>query len=62
VTPQENTTVLCVGQLVADIVVRPVARLPDAGRTDLVEELERLLGTQWPAPTLEARGSTFGQP
>ena len=37
-------SILCVGQLVADIVVRPVARLPVSGRTDLVEELELLSG------------------
>jgi sugar/nucleoside kinase (ribokinase family) len=37
-------SILCVGQLVADIVVRPVDRLPVSGRTDLVEELELLSG------------------
>jgi sugar/nucleoside kinase (ribokinase family) len=37
-------SILCVGQLVADIVVRPVARLPVSGRTDLVEDLELLSG------------------
>jgi sugar/nucleoside kinase (ribokinase family) len=37
-------SILCVGQLVADIVVRPVARLPVPGRTDLVEDLELLSG------------------
>ena len=37
-------SILCVGQLVADIVVRPVARLPVSGRTELVEELELLSG------------------
>lgn len=36
--------ILCVGQLVADIVVRPVAALPVAGRTDLVEDLQLLAG------------------
>ncbi|MGD0261364.1 MAG: carbohydrate kinase family protein [Verrucomicrobiota bacterium] len=37
-------SILCVGQLVADIVVRPVARLPVSGRTDLVEDLQLLSG------------------
>ena len=36
--------VLCVGQAVADIVVRPVSRLPVSGRADLVEELDLLSG------------------
>jgi sugar/nucleoside kinase (ribokinase family) len=33
-------SILCVGQLVADIVVRPVDHLPYAGRTQPVEEME----------------------
>jgi len=37
-------SILCVGQLVADIVVRPVDALPVAGRTDLVTDLELLAG------------------
>ena len=37
-------TVLCVGQAVADVVVRPVSRLPVCGRADLVEELDLLSG------------------
>ena len=37
-------SILCIGQLVADIVVRPVARLPVSGRTDLVEDLQLLSG------------------
>jgi sugar/nucleoside kinase (ribokinase family) len=37
-------SVLCVGQLVADIVVRPVAGLPVAGRTDLVDDLQLVSG------------------
>src|SRR5271157_1324110 len=36
--------ILCIGQLVADIVVRPVNGLPVPGRTDLVEELGLLAG------------------
>jgi sugar/nucleoside kinase (ribokinase family) len=32
--------ILCVGQLVADVVVRPVDALPFPGRTDLVEDLQ----------------------
>jgi sugar/nucleoside kinase (ribokinase family) len=37
-------SILCVGQLVADMVVRPVNNLPFPGRTDLVEELKLLAG------------------
>jgi sugar/nucleoside kinase (ribokinase family) len=36
--------ILCVGQLVADIVLRPVERLPYPGRTEPVEELDLLSG------------------
>jgi len=36
--------ILCVGQLVADIVVRPVEKLPYPGRTEPVEELDLLSG------------------
>src|SRR5208283_1130717 len=32
--------ILCVGQLVADVVVRPVDALPYPGRTDLVKDLQ----------------------
>ena len=37
-------SILCVGQLVADIVVRPVEALPVEGRADLVEDLQLLAG------------------
>ena len=37
-------SILCVGQIVADIVVRPVEALPVEGRVDLVENLELLAG------------------
>ncbi len=37
-------SILCIGQLVADIVVRPVNGLPVPGRTDFVEELQLLAG------------------
>jgi sugar/nucleoside kinase (ribokinase family) len=37
-------SILCIGQLVADIVVRPAGKLPVPGRTNLVEELELLAG------------------
>jgi sugar/nucleoside kinase (ribokinase family) len=37
-------SVLCVGQLVADIVLRPVDRLPYPGRTEPVEDLDLLSG------------------
>jgi sugar/nucleoside kinase (ribokinase family) len=37
-------SILCVGQLVADIVVRPVNALPFPGRTTAVEELDILSG------------------
>ena len=37
-------SIVCVGQLVADIVVRPVNGLPYPGRTEPVEELELLSG------------------
>lgn len=37
-------SILCVGQLVADIVVRPVGRWPVPGRTELVEDLQLLAG------------------
>jgi len=37
-------SIVCVGQLVADIVVRPVEKLPYAGRTELVEDLDLLSG------------------
>jgi len=36
--------ILCVGQLVADVVVRPVDALPSAGRTELVTDLQLLAG------------------
>ena len=36
--------VLCVGQLVADVVVRPVARFPEAGRAEMVEDVQLLSG------------------
>jgi sugar/nucleoside kinase (ribokinase family) len=36
--------ILCIGQLVADVVVRPVDGLPALGRTDRVEELHLLSG------------------
>ncbi len=36
--------ILCIGQLVADIVVRPVGGLPVPGRTDLVDDLQLLPG------------------
>jgi sugar/nucleoside kinase (ribokinase family) len=36
--------VLCVGQLVADVVVRPVTRFPDAGRAEMVEDVQLLSG------------------
>ena len=39
-----KTPILCVGQLVADIVVRPVDELPPAGRTRPVEEMELVSG------------------
>jgi sugar/nucleoside kinase (ribokinase family) len=39
-----RTPILCVGQLVADIVVRPVDELPPAGRTRPVEEIELISG------------------
>src|SRR5580658_9344238 len=44
-TSQDDPTemymsVLCIGQLVADIVVRPVNALPVPGRTDLVQDLQ----------------------
>jgi sugar/nucleoside kinase (ribokinase family) len=37
-------SILCVGQLVADIVVRPVGGMPVPGRTDSVEDLQLLAG------------------
>ncbi len=36
--------VLCVGQLVADVVVRPVVRFPDPGRAEMVEDVQLLSG------------------
>ena len=39
-----KTSILCVGQLVADIVVRPVDELPPSGRTRPVEEMELFSG------------------
>jgi sugar/nucleoside kinase (ribokinase family) len=36
--------ILCVGQLVADIVLRPVEKLPYPGRTEPVEELDLVSG------------------
>ena len=36
--------ILCVGQLVADIVARPVDRLPHPGRCDLIEDLRLVAG------------------
>ena len=45
--PNQNmskTSILCIGQLVADIVVRPVGNLPVPGRTELVEDLQLLAG------------------
>ncbi len=37
-------SILCVGQLVADIVVRPVEKLPYPGRTEPVEDLNLISG------------------
>ena len=37
-------SILCIGQLVADVVVRPVDALPHPGRTDVVEDLQLLSG------------------
>ena len=37
-------SILCVGQLVADIVVRPVGGLPRPGTTDLVADLQLTAG------------------
>jgi sugar/nucleoside kinase (ribokinase family) len=42
--PNKKMPILCVGQLVADIVVRPVDHLPVPGRTELVEDLQLLAG------------------
>lgn len=39
-----NGSVLCIGQLVADIVVRPVNRLPQPGTTELVDDLQLAAG------------------
>jgi sugar/nucleoside kinase (ribokinase family) len=39
-----KTSILCVGQLVADIVIRPVDKLPYPGRTRPVEEIELVSG------------------
>jgi sugar/nucleoside kinase (ribokinase family) len=36
--------VVCVGQLVADVVVRPVTRFPEAGRAEMVEDIQLLSG------------------
>jgi sugar/nucleoside kinase (ribokinase family) len=40
----DNVTIVCIGQAVADIVVRAVDGLPVPGRTDAVEELQLLSG------------------
>jgi sugar/nucleoside kinase (ribokinase family) len=37
-------SILCIGQLVADVIVRPVDALPFPGRTDLVKDLQVLSG------------------
>ena len=37
-------SILCIGQLVADVVVRPVDALPFPGRTDIVQDLQVLSG------------------
>lgn len=37
-------SIVCIGQLVADIVVRPVEKLPYPGRTEPVEDLDLLSG------------------
>ncbi len=42
--PKTDMSVLCIGQLVADIVVRPVNALPFPGRTDVVEDLQVFSG------------------
>jgi sugar/nucleoside kinase (ribokinase family) len=39
-----SDAVLCVGQIVADVVVRPVDRLPVPGTADLVEDLQLVAG------------------
>jgi len=39
-----KTSILCVGQLVADIVLRPVDELPPVGRTRPVEDMELFSG------------------
>ena len=41
---ETDMSILCVGQLVADIIVRPVNHLPVPGRTDFVKEIELLSG------------------
>jgi sugar/nucleoside kinase (ribokinase family) len=43
-TASSGKSILCVGQLVADIVVRSVDALPALGVTDLVDELQVLAG------------------
>jgi sugar/nucleoside kinase (ribokinase family) len=40
----DNVTIVCIGQAVADIVVRPVDGLPVPGRTEAVEDLQLLSG------------------
>jgi sugar/nucleoside kinase (ribokinase family) len=44
VTTARQDHILCIGQLVADVVARPVDRLPDRGHTDVVEELALVAG------------------
>jgi sugar/nucleoside kinase (ribokinase family) len=39
-----NMSILCIGQIVADIVVRPVDGLPNPGQTEPVQELQLLSG------------------
>jgi len=41
---ENNMSIVCVGQLVADVVVRPVEKLPYPGRTEPVDELDLLSG------------------
>jgi sugar/nucleoside kinase (ribokinase family) len=43
-TPERGNTILCVGQIVADVVIRPVDKLPVPGRLDVLGDMQLVPG------------------
>jgi sugar/nucleoside kinase (ribokinase family) len=64
-TPAGHGGILCVGQIVADVVVRPVDRLPHPGRLEVLEDFDLVPGgcacnTACVLAKLGARASVLG--